>query len=301
MRDGYTTTTRGLRADSFPMRLYEKAKRLGVWNPSNLDFGRDATDWETLDEERRFAILQLTSQFVAGEEAVTLDLLPLVLTIAKEGRLEEELFLTTFLWEEGKHADFFSRWLREVAGDPDDLGEYHTPTYRILFEEELPRSMEALLADDSPQALARAATTYNMFVEGVLAETGYWSYHRSLGVNGLMPGLCEGLVNVRRDESRHIAYGVYLLCRLCAEDPSIWGVFEARMNELFPLTAALIGEGFTKHDSDVTPFGIHQDEILEYATGQFGKRYERISNARTRTLAELDADPEPEDVTDLGP
>src|SRR5581483_692761 len=118
MRNGYATTTRGLRVDSFPMRLYEKAKRLGVWNPAELDFTQDRQDWETLDEERRFAILQLTSQFVAGEEAVTLDLLPLVLAIAREGRLEEELFLTTFLWEEGKHADFFSRWLREVADSP---------------------------------------------------------------------------------------------------------------------------------------------------------------------------------------
>ncbi len=27
-----------LRVDSFPMRLFEKAKRLGVWNPSDFDF-----------------------------------------------------------------------------------------------------------------------------------------------------------------------------------------------------------------------------------------------------------------------
>jgi ribonucleoside-diphosphate reductase beta chain len=138
-----------------------------------------------------------------------------------------------------------------------------------------------------------------MVVEGVLAETGYWSYHRSLAVNDLMPGLCEGLVNIKRDESRHIAYGVYLLSRLVAADPSIWDVFEERMNELFPLTTALVNEGFEEQGSDVTPFGVPQAEILDYATNQFSKRYERISKARGRTLADLDAEPEPAEIEDL--
>ena len=31
-----------LRVDSFPMRLFEKAKRLGVWNSSDFDFPRTA-------------------------------------------------------------------------------------------------------------------------------------------------------------------------------------------------------------------------------------------------------------------
>jgi hypothetical protein len=38
----FATTTRGLRRNSPPMRLFEKAKRLGIWNPSNLDLSRDA-------------------------------------------------------------------------------------------------------------------------------------------------------------------------------------------------------------------------------------------------------------------
>ena len=107
-----------LRPDSFPMRLYEKAKRLGVWNPADIDFSQDRADWEAMDDERRKAIVRLSARFLAGEEAVTLDLLPLVLAIARQGRLEEEMFLTTFLFEEAKHTDFFTRWMREVAGSP---------------------------------------------------------------------------------------------------------------------------------------------------------------------------------------
>ena len=298
-RDGFHTTTAGLRAESFPMRLYQKAKRLGVWDPAEIDFGRDRQDWLEMDEERREAILSLTSLFVAGEEAVTLDLLPLLMTVAREGRLEEELYLTTFLWEEGKHAEFFSRFLVDVADSPQDLARFHVPSYLTIFQEELPAAMNRLLDDPSPEALARAAVTYNMIVEGVLAETGYHSYHASLARNDLMPGLCSGLVHVKRDESRHIAYGVYLLSRLVAADPAIWDVIEQRMNELFPYTIAMIDETFADYEDGVTPFGLEQGEFVDFATSQFGKRYERISKARGKTLAELDAEPEPEDVTDL--
>ena len=60
-------------------------------------------------------MLRLTSMFQAGEEAVVLDLLPLVAVVAAEGRLEEELYLTSFLWEEAKHVETFRRFLVRSA------------------------------------------------------------------------------------------------------------------------------------------------------------------------------------------
>jgi ribonucleoside-diphosphate reductase beta chain len=292
---GFRSTNGGLR-DSFPLRLYAKAKRLGTWDPADIDLTRDRADWQTLGDEQKEAILSLTSLFVAGEEAVTLDLLPLILAIARDGRIEEELFLTTFLFEEAKHTELFGRFLTEVTETTDGLDRFHVESYRRLFYEELPESMNRLLADASPAALARASVTYNMIVEGVLAETGYHSYHESLEANGLMPGLCGALVQVKRDESRHIAYGVYLLSRLVAEDPAVWEVIEARMNELFPLALGVVTETFEGYEDQRTPFGIEQGTLLDFATGQFGKRYERIARSRGRSLAEVDALAEEEPV-----
>jgi ribonucleoside-diphosphate reductase beta chain len=254
-----------------------------------FDFTQDRRDWLSLDELQRETILSLTSLFVAGEEAVTLDLLPLVLAIAREGRIEEELYLTTFLFEEGKHTELFSRFLHEVAGAPSDLERFHVPSYRTIFYEQLPATMERLLTDTSSEALARASVTYNMIVEGVLAETGYHSYHESLAANGLMPALCSALVEIKRDESRHIAYGVYLLSRLVAEEPDVWDVIEARMQELFPYALGVVTETFEQYEGGVTPFGLELSTFADFATAQFGKRYDRISRARGKSLAEIDA------------
>jgi ribonucleoside-diphosphate reductase beta chain len=285
-----TTSERGLRHDILPMRLYQKAKRLGIWDPNSIDFSQDVQDWQRFTDEEREAIVSLTALFQAGEEGVTLDLLPLIMAVAREHRLEEEMFLTTFLWEEAKHTEFFRRFLDEVAHDSSDLSRYHTPSYRTIFYEELPRTMNALLTDTSPEAQVRASVTYNMIIEGVLAETGYHSYYNMLERNNVMPGLRQGVGLLKRDESRHIAYGVFLISRLVAEHPELWEIVEQEMNRLLMLSLNLVNETFADTADlppEEIPFGFQAQEYLDYATTQFTKRLSRIERARRQTLEQV--------------
>lgn len=282
----FITTTRGLQRDLPPMKLFEKAKRFGIWNPSDIDFSQDKEDWKKLAEDEKDVILRLTSLFVAGEEAVTLDLLPLIMAIAKEGRLEEEMFLTTFLWEEAKHTDFFRRFLDEVIGAAGQtLSHYHTENYSQIFYEALPQALDRLMTDQSPEAQIRASVTYNMIVEGVLAETGYHAYFTMLQKNGLMPGQVKGIQLLKQDESRHIAYGIFLISRLVAENRALWEAAEETMNTLLMPAVGVIHETFALYDP--VPFGMAVDDFVDYAMMQFQKRMDRIEKARTATLDEI--------------
>ncbi len=145
--------------------------------------------------------------------------------------------------------------------------------------------MNALLGDASPAAQIRASVTYNMIVEGTLAETGYHAYQTMLERNQLMPGLCLGIGQLRRDESRHIAYGLYLLARLVAADRGLWDVLEQRMGALLDPALGVIRELFDAYDS--MPFGLVIDEFLDYALGQFQKRMSRLEQARDGALDAL--------------
>jgi len=281
----FATITRGLDRELPPMRLYEKAKRLGIWNPSDIDLSKDKMDWAGLSVDEKDLIWRLTGMFVAGEEAVTLDLLPLIEVIANEGRIEEEMFLTTFLFEEAKHTDFFRRFIDEVGVVTNDLGRYHSVNYRYLFYEALPAAMMALKDDPSPAAQVRAAATYNMIVEGVLAETGYHVFFSMLERTDLLPGLRRGIALLKQDESRHIAYGVYLLSRLVAEYPELWDELQNQMNSLLPATIAIIGEAFAAYA--VVPFGLVEEDFINYAMDQFSKRSERLEKARSASLDEI--------------
>lgn len=267
------------------MRLFEKAKKFGIWNPSDIDLSQDIVDWRTLSDEEQDLLLRLTAMFQAGEEAVTLDLLPLIMAIAQEGRLEEEMFLTTFLFEEAKHTDFFSRFLREVVGKTAALGHYHTENYHTIFYQALPAALQSLQSDPSPAAQVRAAVTYNMIVEGVLAETGYHAYFTVLQRNNLLPGAQEGIRLLKQDESRHIAYGIYLISRLIAADDSLWAIAEETMNELLPPALGVVGDTFACYEP--MPFGLVESDFTNYALSQFQKRIERIERARGASLEDV--------------
>ncbi len=281
----FATTTRGLNRELPPMRLYERAKKLGIWNPSDIDLTKDKQDWAGFTDEEKDLCLLLLSMFVAGEEAVTLDLLPLIQAIAQEGRIEEEMFLTTFLFEEAKHTDFFRRFMDEVAEAGVDLSRYHGDNYRQLFYESLPDALNALRSDPSPASQIRASVTYNMVVEGVLAETGYQAFFTMLERNNLCPGLRKGISLLKQDESRHIAYGVYLLSRLIAEHPQEWDNLQMQMNALLPSAIGVIGDAFARYE--VVPFGLKEEDFVNYAMSQFSKRFERLEKAKGASLDEI--------------
>ncbi|WP_246943752.1 R2-like ligand-binding oxidase [Bacillus pinisoli] len=277
-----TTSSRGLLEDTLPFRLFQKAKRFGVWDPADIDLSQDVKDWASFTHEQKVAILRLISQFQAGEEAVTRDLLPLMMLIAKEGRLEEEMYLTTFLFEEAKHTEFFRRVLNAL-GENDDLSCYHSETYNTIFNEILPTAMERLETDHSAEALAEASTVYNMFVEGVLAETGYYSFYQSLEKIGAMPGLLKGIGLLKKDEGRHIAYGTFLLQRLISEQPHIFEVVTNKMEQLTPLAIKLNQEGMVED----SPFQVNFEDTMNFTMKQLSVRMEILARSKGRRLEEI--------------
>jgi ribonucleoside-diphosphate reductase beta chain len=280
-----TTSQAGLNWNHPALKLFQKAKKHGVWNPQAIDLSKDKEDYAKLSELEQTVLQHLTALFVAGEESVTLDLLPLMLAVAREGRIEEEMYLTSFLWEEAKHTEFFSRVRSDVFKAQNDWHSFHSDAYKQLFYQALPEAMNALLTDTSAKAQAIASVTYNMVVEGVLAETGYHAYYSMLERNHLMPGLREGIGLLKLDESRHIAYGVFLLSRLVAEDNSLWETVETRMGELLALALGVIADIFGRYET--MPFGLEMDDFVNYAASQFSKRSERIERAKSQTLAEI--------------
>ncbi len=274
-RTGFVTTGRGLDRQSVPMALFQKSKTLGIWNPVEIDLQTDRAQWNEFRPEEKGLLHHLSAMFMAGEEAVTLDLLPLIRTVAAEGRVEEEIYLTSFLWEEAKHTEFFDLYMKEVMGAPQDLESYHGPMYRILFYEKLPIALNALWTDPSPAAQLKASATYNMIVEGTLAETGYEAYFNMLEERDLLPGLREGITYLKRDESRHIAFALHFLGRLLAENPSLTGFLEEELGILLGDATNIVHEIFDRYGDEV-PFGLDREWFLNYAVKQFQNRIHKL-------------------------
>ena len=77
-------------------RKYEKAIRK-FWRVEDLDFTQDAEDWERIDEEQRRGLLGVTVRFLAGEQNVTNELVPMLAAAQALNRFDWTTYLSTFL------------------------------------------------------------------------------------------------------------------------------------------------------------------------------------------------------------
>ena len=290
-RQGFSSLREGgLRWTSVPLRLFRKGNRL-FWNPSDIDFAQDARDWDQLSDNERLAAIQLATLFEAGEEAVTNDIQPFIGAVAAEGRLEDEMYLTQFAFEEAKHVELFRRWLDEI-GQTDDLHTHvdENPGYRRIFYELLPQSMQRLTTDHSPAAQVRAAVVYNQVVEGVLALTGYHSWQRATTERRILPGMQQAIKLIARDERRHMAWGTFTCRRHIAADHSLWQVVQETLDDLLTPALSIIDVTFDQYEEQGIefPFGITREELTGFATNQFSRRIEVIEAAKKRTVAEVE-------------
>ncbi|HLS61123.1 MAG TPA: R2-like ligand-binding oxidase [Virgibacillus sp.] len=292
----FQTVESQLNWDAPMFRLYQKAKRNGKWDPDDIDFSQDKLDFENMSEDEKITALPLVSSFAAGEEAVTVDILPMVSAIAHQGRLEDTMFLTTFMFDEAKHTEMFSRWQNAVGIGEMDLTVFHSDSYKSIFYEKLPETMNRLLTDDSPEAIIRAATIYNMVVEGILAESGYHSFRQIFKKADYFPGILKGIDHLNQDEGRHMQFGIYTIQRLIAGNEKNHKVFIDFMDELWPDAYGVVEYLTSLYEIQMAQewtesrLDFDADGMRTYAKRQFEIRKGQVNRAKDYSSAEeLDA------------
>jgi ribonucleoside-diphosphate reductase beta chain len=284
------TSTAGINRDSLPWRLWTKSKKL-FWDPADIDYSQDVKDWNEMADEIKQLVAIGARGFMVGEEAVTLDILPLVRAVSAEGRLEETIFLTSFVLEEAKHVDFFRTWFDAIDFDPRTApqvgyGGNGDNSYQgggnDIFAGELERVMTRLDTDQSPEAFLDAGLTYNQFIEGVAAIAGYKGWAKFFQMYDVLPGFQKGLQLVQRDERRHIAYGTYLCRRIIAAHPETWDFVERRWAEL---TEPFLAQRVQTNNERTRAFGGGRGR---YVKALVERRLQVLASARTQTVDQVE-------------
>jgi ribonucleoside-diphosphate reductase beta chain len=271
------------------------------WDPADIDLETDreriAEYLRGVDEpEEHFDSMRMgVARFGAGEQAVTEDLAPLATGLED---VDDQMFVTTQLYEEAKHTDHFDRYWREVIhAVEDDLGlERSSPTddkwfnedYNELFERN-DEAMHALLEDQSPEAFAKAYCHYHLVIEGILAQTGYYGMQKSYSAEDHpelphLPGLYEGFTLIRQDEGRHVGFGMAKLKELVEEgvDPQL---LDDTVNELLPFVNGIAANPEDQYVEDVGPT---PEELQRFATEKHVQRMEQIKDA-AEDIPDLDS------------
>jgi len=229
-------------ATSKYFQLYANSKRL-TWDPALIDFSRDRADWAMIHrdfqtEQYAEQIHRLCSLFYEGEESVTQTLSPFLSAIARAGLgIDKEMFLTSQLYEEAKHFEFFARYFREVLVD-ENTTRHLAPSPKAVLIDDLADISERIRLENDPERLrellVEGVVHYMGVVEAMLARTGYRGVNEMLEARGWLPGLQEGFRFIRRDEGRHVAFGIHFIEEMSATNPGYRDIVLATFERHLP-------------------------------------------------------------------
>ena len=215
--------------------LYKRWEQ-GNWSAYDIDFSADVAGWAGLSDIQRRSAMWIYSMFFYGEDRVADTLAPYISAAPTE---EQSYFLATQQVDEVRHSLFFHRFFKEVIGvggeSIEDTLASTLPQlnwgYLGVFDR-LDRMAAELRKDTSVAKYAQAITLYHLIVEGSLAQPGQHFIEDFFAKDEAMPGFSAGMVNVSRDEQRHIGFGVKVLSELLAPSYPGWEENRAAVVEL---------------------------------------------------------------------
>ncbi|SDR20153.1 ribonucleotide-diphosphate reductase subunit beta [Natronobacterium texcoconense] len=251
------------------------------WDPHEIDLETDREAIQDVPKPAFDGLRETLALFGAGEEAVTEDLSPLGVVLED---VADQLFVTTQLYEEAKHADFFDRyWGSIITPEEERRGlEPTAPTderwfpdpYEELFERN-EEAMHKLLLEDTPENRALAYCHYHMAIEGILAQTGYYGVQTNFSGEyeelPRLPGLVEGFSRIRSDEGRHVGFGMWKLKTLVQEEGVDPGLIEETIGELAMLVQRIVGDS-----AEEDAIGVDDDSLVSYAAAKHHDRMAQI-------------------------
>lgn len=250
----------------------------GNWKATDIDFSEDRKGWGEMSDIQRKSALWTYSMFFYGEDRVTDTLSPYIQAAPTE---EQAYFLTTQQVDEARHAIFFHRFFKEVIGAGESISStlaYTLPQlgwgYRGVFDR-LDKMADELRKDRSKPKFAQAITLYHLIVEGTLAQPGQHFIEDFFTKEGTMPGFSSGMVNVSRDEQRHIGFGVKVLSELLAESEECKAAVTELLREVMPYSVAVFAP--PNWDREYTEcYGFTLEEIYAFGLRLIKQRWRMI-------------------------
>ncbi len=247
--------------------LYTQSHRQ-AWDPLAIELAQDRRDWERIQQEHAVEaygeqIHRLCSLFFEGEESVAKTLAPYLSAVERAGLgSDKALCLASQLYEEARHYVFFARYFADVLGDLDTK-RHLAPAPKSVLVDALTDISTRLRREEDPERLevllVEGAVRYMGIAEAMLARTGYRGAEEALLTRGWLPGLQQGFRLIRRDEGRHVSFGIHFLQEIVERQPSYGEVVQSTFHAALPDVLATVKQFDGEHAL------VDLDSLLRYA------------------------------------
>jgi len=242
----------------FPIKYKEiwsmyKKQRSAFWVPDEIDFSKDLSDWEQLDDQERYFIENILAFFAGSDGIVNLNI---DLNFNKEVQIPEARYVYDFQsMMEGIHAETYSLLIDTYIIDPIKKQKLLNGIETIPCVGKKAEWAMKWIINAKDYSFARRLIAFAI-VEGIFFSGSfcaiYWLKQR-----GLMPGLTISNELISRDESMHCEFACMLYKMLINK------LEEADIKEMF-IDALDIEKEFITKSLPCKLIGMNSDTMCQY-------------------------------------
>lgn len=254
------------------------------WMPQEVSMQRDIEQWKNPDgftDAERHVIKRTFGFFATAETLVGNNLVLAVYKIIDNPEARQYLLRQAF--EEAIHVHAFQYIVQSLSLDEGEMFNMYREVEAIYNKDEYAMSCTDGILD--PELDTRTTEGLQKFIknlvgfygitEGIFFYSGFVTM-LSFGRQNRLPGTCEQIQYILRDESIHMNFGLQLINAIIDENPQVWTEeFKAEIVD-FIRNAVELEHKYAEECLPDGILGLNTDLLKEYIQYIADRRFERL-------------------------
>jgi ribonucleoside-diphosphate reductase beta chain len=254
------------------------------WMPSEVSMQRDIEQWKdpkafTADE--RHVIKRTLGFFATAETLVGNNLVLAVYRTVDNPEARQYLLRQAF--EEAIHVHAFQYIVQSLGLDEAEMFNMYREVEAIYNKDEYAMSCTDGVLDpnlnirtkEGLQKFIKNLIGFYVITEGIFFYSGFVMM-LSFGRQNRMPGTCEQIQYILRDESIHMNFGIALINTIIDENPEIWDNEYQQMIVEFIKKAVALEHKYAEECLPNGVLGINISLLKEYVQYIADRRFEKL-------------------------
>ena len=254
------------------------------WMPTEVSMQRDIEQWKsphTFTPEERHVIKRTFGFFATAETLVGNNLVLAIYRVVDNPECRQYLLRQAF--EEAIHVHAFQYIVQSLSLDEGEMFNMYREVEAIYNKDEYAMSCTDGILDpginiktkEGLQKFIKNLIGFYVITEGIFFYSGFVTM-LSFGRQNRIPGTCEQIQYILRDESIHMNFGIELINTIIDENPHIWEPrFKESMVEFIQNAVGLEH----KYIQECLPngiLGLNSGLLKEYVQYIADRRFEKL-------------------------
>lgn len=254
------------------------------WMPTEISMQRDIEQWKNpkaFTDEERHVVKRVLGFFATAESLVGNNLVLAIYRCVDNPECRQYLLRQAF--EEAIHIHAFQYIVQSLSLDEGEMFNMYREVETIYRKDQYAMSCTDSILDpnvdtktkEGLQTLLKNMVGLYVITEGIFFYGGFVSM-LSFGRQNRIPGTCEQIQYILRDESIHMNFGIELINTIREENPWVWDKkFETTIMDFIKTAVELE----CKYCEECLPngiLGLNINLLREYIQYLADRRFERL-------------------------